>query len=143
MWRLLVFDDPAVRVALIRDVDSPVLPRERAAVDVWLQSEAPFHVLRDHVKHTAPILAGLWGGFTGLLPKLGPPAFAYAHRDATRFCDQNFLREFVWPRIRGATLAVDSVYALRETVDYPTEFPRYDPVHVGCSWSRQMIRGTS
>jgi hypothetical protein len=52
----------------VRDVDSPILPRERAGIDLWLASDAPFYCLRDNPIHAEPMLAGMWGGFTGLLP---------------------------------------------------------------------------
>lgn len=138
-WRFLPFEDSDVDVVLVRDVDSPPLPRERAAVDQWLASDLPFHVMRDHVQHTAPILAGLWGGFTRVLPKLVPPMEKHLLRDTTRFCDQNFLREFVWPRIRHATLTTDSIYTLGNTVDFPHGFPKRGRLHVGFGWSRQQI----
>jgi hypothetical protein len=143
MWRFLALDDPDVDVVLVRDVDSPLLSRERAAIDLWLQDDAPFHVLRDNILHTAPIMAGLWGGFTGLLPKLGPKIVKYLQVDTTRYCDQSFLSKFVWPQIRDATLAIDSVYSLGKSVDFPAAFPKHGRDHVGVSWSRQQILGPS
>lgn len=139
MWRFLPFDDPNVDVVLVRDVDSPITLRERAGIDLWLNKEAPFHVMRDHIQHTAPILAGLWGGFTKLLPPFRSSIFEYQQKDTSRYADQNYLRHFVWPQICRATLAIDSVYTLRETEDFPQAFPRYDTFHVGCSWSRGII----
>lgn len=139
-WRFLPFDDPDVDVVVVRDVDSPVTVRERAAIDLWLTSEEPFYVMRDDVQHTAPMLAGLWGGFTGLLPPLEPMARAYLLGDSTRYSDQNFLRRMVWPRIRGATLAIDSVYSLRDSVDFPKAFTKRGSLHVGCSYPRSMFR---
>lgn len=141
LWRLLAFDDPEVHVVLVRDVDSPILPRERAAIDTWLRAEEPFHVIRDDVQHTAPIMAGLWGGFAGVLPKMREPAFAYARVDSTRYCDQRFLRWFVWPRIREATLGIDSVYSFGNTVRFPSIFPKYGSHHVGGGWTRKQILG--
>ena len=138
MWRFLPFDDPEVDIVLVRDVDSPITLRERAGVDLWLKRDAPFHVMRDHIQHTAPILAGLWGGFTRLLPPLRPSIFHYQQENTSRYAAQNYLRYFVWPRIRMATLAIDSIYTLRETVDFPPAFPKCT-VHVGCGWQRGMI----
>jgi hypothetical protein len=137
-WRFLPFDDSDVDVVLVRDVDSPLLPRERGAVDAWLAGDRPFHVLRDHVQHNAPMLAGLWGGFTGLLPPLGPAMSKYLAQDTTRFADQRFLRQFVWPRIRQATLAIDSHYSLGETIDFPG-LAGPGNVHVGCGWTRRQM----
>ena len=142
-WRFLPFDDPGVDCVLIRDVDSPILPRERAAMNAWLASDKPFHVMRDHVQHNATILAGLWGGFTGLLPKLGSIIDRHVSADSGRFSDQAFLRKHIWPRIRDATLAFDSQYKLRDSVDFPEGFPNFGNYHVGIGWNRKAVLGAA
>ena len=43
---------------LSRDVDSNISEREVAAVKQWLNSDASFHVMRDHPQHGVFILAG-------------------------------------------------------------------------------------
>ncbi|MGZ0187411.1 MAG: tetratricopeptide repeat protein, partial [Alphaproteobacteria bacterium] len=45
-WRFQVIEDLAVRRFLIRDADSVINVRERVAVDEWLASDKPFHVMR-------------------------------------------------------------------------------------------------
>jgi hypothetical protein len=140
-WRFLAFDDPNVDVVLVRDVDSPILRRERAGIDLWLSSNAPFYCLRDSPIHAEPMLAGMWGGFTGLLPKIGPLCYQYAVSDHSRFADQRFLREVIWPRIRDATLSIDSDNALGTSVDFPDGFPKSGALHVGMGWTRQQILG--
>lgn len=52
----------------MRDVDSRLSARDRMAVEEWIQSGEPFHVLRDHPAHCGwPINAGMWGGVKGAL----------------------------------------------------------------------------
>lgn len=141
-WRFLAFDDPAVDVVMCRDVDSPVLPRERAAIDLWLAGTKPFYCLRDHPIHAEVILAGMWGGFTGLLPPLGPLANRFVNSNHSRFADQTFLRSAVWPRLRDhAILSVDSIPSLEGAVDFPPGHPKHGRLHVGCSWTREQIFG--
>ena len=51
-------------IILSRDCDSRVGPREVRAVDEWLSSTKPHHVIRDHPEHLAGwanVLGGLWG----------------------------------------------------------------------------------
>jgi hypothetical protein len=86
-------------------------------------------------------MAGMWGGFTGLLPPLGPAAARFLPPDRSRYVDQQFLRRFVLPRIRDATLAVDSVYALGESVDFPPGCPAAGSIRAGSGWSRKQILG--
>ena len=136
-WRFWAFDDPEVDVVLIRDVDSPLSPRERLAIEDWLHnSDAPFHVMRDHVLHCEPMMAGLWGGFTGLLPKLAPICQAYLRQRSFRYADQDFLRQVVWPRIRDAALSHDKYFELGETRRFPEGGRVYGPMHVGWAWPR-------
>ena len=70
MWRFLVIDDPSVKRFLLRDADSLLSEREAAAVEAWLDSPFLFHHMRDYCSHTELILAGLWGGCTGILPNI-------------------------------------------------------------------------
>ena len=57
-----VLGDATVRRFLVRDTDAWLLPCGRAAVTQWEESEAMFHVMRDHPAHYGQMLAGLWGG---------------------------------------------------------------------------------
>ncbi|MBK0400436.1 tetratricopeptide repeat protein [Limibaculum sp. M0105] len=141
LWRFLAFDDPGVDVVLCRDVDSPILPRERAAIDLWLTRDEPFYCLRDHPVHAELLLAGMWGGFTRVLPPLTETALRHSHRDATKFADQRFLRSWVWPRIKHALLQIDSFASLEGSIDFPPTFRKVGRQHVGMSWTRKQILG--
>nr|WP_295832071.1 tetratricopeptide repeat protein [uncultured Azospirillum sp.] len=107
-WRFLASDDPTVRRFICRDSDSRVGPRERAAVEAWIVSGKPFHVMRDHPLHSELMLAGMWGGVAGLLPPLEPLIDRFAAAEADRWQDQRFLRSHLWPLIAGACLVHDS-----------------------------------
>ena len=58
-WRFLAIDDSDI--VIFRDTDSRLTNRERVAVDEWLESGKPVHIMRDHPYHTENILAGMWG----------------------------------------------------------------------------------
>lgn len=42
-----------------------MIEREMVAVKAWLKSDKQFHVMRDHVYHEHPVMAGLWGARWG------------------------------------------------------------------------------
>ena len=61
-WRFLPLLDPTVDRLMSRDSDSHISSRERDAVQQWLtESNATFHIMRDHQYHTVEILAGKIG----------------------------------------------------------------------------------
>ena len=112
-WRFHVVSDPDIDRFMVRDADSLLTLRERAAVDEWLQSEKPFHIMRDSAAHTSLILAGSWGGMAGRLPDLAPHYRSYLDSARqTASVDQTFLGEVVWPAIKEHVLIHDDVYEL-------------------------------
>jgi GR25 family glycosyltransferase involved in LPS biosynthesis len=130
-WRFLVANDPTVRRFLVRDADSVISTREAKAVAEWLQSDRWFHVMRDYWTHTDPILAGMWGGRSGLLPELAPLIVNYkSGKLETPNIDQWFLRDRVWPLIRQATLIHDRCFRVLGAKLWPEPDPVGD-WHVG------------
>jgi len=133
-WRFLASDDPQVERFICRDCDSLVNQREKAAVDEWLTSGKRFHVMRDHPEHAELIMAGMWGGVAGLLPKLSHQAVTYyeGHVQKWRWVDQDFLRERIWPVIRTDALVHDSCYRMGDDIRaFPEGFELAAGEHVG------------
>ncbi|WP_073521743.1 hypothetical protein [Pseudomonas fluorescens] len=148
MWRFLVVDDPEVDRYLIRDADSLLSEREKAAVEQWVASDYWFHHIRDYFTHTELILAGLWGGCRGGLMELKPlmQNWLTQQADVTRFADQIFLRESVWPTLRQSVLSHDDWFDFHGAVPFPSHPPirwRTESFHVGSNASFQAIRGSS
>jgi hypothetical protein len=148
MWRFLVADDPEVTRFLIRDGDSLLSEREQAAVTQWIASPFWFHHIRDYFTHTELVLAGLWRGCRGVLAPLKPlmQGWLAKQSDVTRFADQIFLREIVWPTLRQSVLNHDEVFGF----DGARAFPAHPPIrwgsaqfHVGSNASYQGIQGAS
>ena len=67
LTRFLVYDDPKVSVAVVRDADSRLSPRELFAVNAWISSDFRFHVMRDHASHDVAVLGGMFGMKRGAL----------------------------------------------------------------------------
>ena len=129
-WRFTAFDDPNVDFVMVRDVDSPFTIRERMVVDEWLDSPSPFHAIRDDPNHMEPLMAGMWGGRTGILPPVAPLVQTYLPFIKIRYADQHFLRLNIWPRICDITLSHDRHYSLRNSRK-PPEHPTQDKVNIG------------
>ena len=133
-WRFLAADDDSVSRFLVRDSDSVINPREQAAVEEWLASDRYFHVMRDYYTHTELILAGLWGGVGGILPirKLISVFTRGGTSGAiTRIVDQIFLRQSIWPIVRGSLMTHDSRHRVLEARDFPAHATLPADRHVG------------
>lgn len=60
-WRFLVFDDPGIKIAIVRDIDSMASVREKKMIDDWISSGKKLHIIRDHPNHQSRIMGGMWG----------------------------------------------------------------------------------
>ena len=142
LWRFEVISDSRVERFLIRDADSVINIRERVAVDEWLQSDRHFHLMRDYFSHTELILAGMWGGVTGILPSTDEllDNFSTTSGPTSNF-DQAFLRAMVWPTVKQSVLIHDRHFRCFDSKPFPAlgTLPEYR--HVGQNesalWGRE------
>jgi hypothetical protein len=112
--RFLVMNDRNVGRFLVRDCDARLSAAEVDLVQQWIDSDYPFHVVRDHVLHNELMIGCLWGGRTDCgidivelmrrYFKFGPTA-KYGH-------DQRMLGLMLWPLIRNRCLVHDKHYRL-------------------------------
>ena len=62
VWRFLLLGDPTVSMFIVRDSESRLRLREKAAANEWISSGKPFHSMRDHPLHNDPMMGGNSGG---------------------------------------------------------------------------------
>jgi GR25 family glycosyltransferase involved in LPS biosynthesis len=111
-WRFLAAEDPTVSHVIFRDTDSRLSAREAVAVQTWLESAKPFHLMRDHPFHWPAIMAGMWGcqggtltGWRSVMDEVNAqPASLQAYGG-----DQTFLSERVYPQIKAQCLIHDAI----------------------------------
>jgi hypothetical protein len=124
-------DDVRFAYWLVRDADSRLNIRDRLAVDAWIESGKPFHVMRDHPWHTRPIMGCSCGGVGGYPGGMIAAANAWPRR--TNYCDDEaFLAEVIWPRVKKDAMVHDGCCAKprfgeSEVLPFPRplEFGRY------------------
>ncbi len=110
MWRFLVFADPDVEIALLRDTDSRFSKREIFAVQEWLKSGKNFHIMRDHPCHDMPIMAGMWGAKCKALPDI--EQLITDNYQKNRYgADQFFLRKMLYLRAKSDSCIHASFWA--------------------------------
>ena len=132
-WRFLVASDPEVGRFMVRDCDSAFSLREVLIVDEWLESGKLFHVIHDWHTHTALVLAGLWGGVSGVLPDMLSmlDGFFASNRTITTNVDQFFLAQCVWPAIKESCLVHDRFFDAFSPRRPPLKHFRTRKDHIG------------
>lgn len=134
-WRFLVEDDPEVDIYLVRDADSVPNIKERIAVQGWLKSGEPFHVMRDQPTHSELVLAGMWGAHRGNIRGMGQKIldFAETQKDVlnSRVYDQVFLRRVIWPLMRGRVFLQDGSNGYGATGVYDPTYVLPKRMHIG------------
>jgi hypothetical protein len=114
-WRFCpMYDDPQIERFIVRDTDSKLSEREAVAVQEWIASGKPFHIMRDNTAHNVPILGGMWGAVPGCVPNFAENIRKWmqtvqGHKENPmgRYhgTDQEFLWKFVWPVIKDNHIA--------------------------------------
>lgn len=114
-WRFHpMFDDRTVERFIVRDTDSFFSQREVLAVNEWIESGKPFHIIRDCESHQTQILGGTWGAIPGCIPNFGDCIANWMSRLAPdpknprglyHGSDQMFLTHYVWPVVRDNHIA--------------------------------------
>jgi hypothetical protein len=103
-WRFRALKDVGYDFYLFRDVDSRPILRERLAVEAWLKTDRKYHIMRDHPRHGAALLAGMWGVRA---PEANKLSRLFPHSLVAKdyyMVEQDFLRSTVWPRARLSVL---------------------------------------
>lgn len=113
-WRFNPIMDTDVERFIVRDADARLSIREADAVQEWIESGKPFHIMRDHPCHNIPILAGMWGAVPGCIPDFKETLQNFIEtvrpyhgnsRGPYHGIDQDFLSQHVWHHIKDNHIA--------------------------------------
>jgi hypothetical protein len=129
-WRLWVAADADVDRFIVRDVDSRLNSREKAAVDAWIASGAKFHIMRDSIHHSRLMLAGMWGGLGQCLPEIRRQVDNWGRYSAPGQCDQ-FMSEVIYPLTRHQSLCHDSFGHFDDGMPFPPHATMRETSYVG------------
>lgn len=117
-WRFLTADIDNATV-IVRDTDSRLNHREKAAVDAWLNSKYDFHIMRDHPFHVSRVMGGMWGARNNICKGIGKWLDAYKFSNCYD-TDQAFLREVVYPRVVSSCIVHDP---FMDHIPFPSNAP--------------------
>jgi hypothetical protein len=126
LWRLLaLWVEPCTRV-ILRDTDSRITLREVAAVEEWIASDYPIHIMRDHPCHGTPILGGMWGAKPLFVRRFlnQDILLHWSEKDGT---DQDLLRKYVYPKVKSHAIIHDSYFFFEPFAKRRFSVPRESP----------------
>lgn len=107
-WRFFAVEDRTITRVLVRDIDSRLTNRDRAAVAEWIKSGRYFHTMRDNEWHKTVILGGIWGTVGGFINPAVLEAWRSQDDRAPRAYqkgdDQAWLATELWPHVREHNL---------------------------------------
>jgi hypothetical protein len=134
-WRYWVAGDNQVDRFIVRDIDSRLNPRERAAVDEWIASGKSFHLMRDIIYHSRyRALGGMWGGIGGKLPLVADLTDRWGLYDQHGQSDR-FVSEVLFPFMKDDYICHDGT---GNCSDNGRSFPPHPPL-VGTRYVGEII----
>ena len=111
LWRFLPAQDESVDYFISRDCDSRLFERDVISVNDWIESEKPFHIIREHPwGHTWVINAGMWGCVGGFIEDIKDSMNEYFKNSKwsnVREVDQWFLKECIYPEVKDYSFISD------------------------------------
>lgn len=130
-YRFFTIDRPEVGIAFSRDADSQINARDQYCINEFLKSSKKFQIIRDSPSHGVEILGGMWGIKKGLDINVQSlmERFKSRNNGFKHGTDQDFLGEYVYPRVRDHTISFDQFFNYRNEFRVTIPLP-YDE-HVG------------
>jgi hypothetical protein len=112
-WRFRPALDDNVTAFIVRDIDSLLGHKEKAAVHEWLCSDKDLHCMRDHIEHNVPILGGMWGCRGAVKALLAEKLNQLTDINSINYkgSDQDFLSREVWEPCKNLAIVHDKFYA--------------------------------
>ena len=112
LWRLNPIFDTFSNSFFPRDADSLISEREIELMNLFLESNKSFHIIRDHVLHFMPIMGGLFGVKIEIyhLFTLKNVKNLLFNVDNVYNFDQLFLADYIYPLIAKHSLIHTSSY---------------------------------
>ena len=123
MWRFEAIDDPDVEVMMCRDTDTRILLREKLAVDMWLNSNKLFHIMRDHPDHNFKILGGMFGTKKIPIIKSWISIMSKCIQVSEKSYDQDFLSDYIYDTIKDNSMIHANFNTYEDhTIKFPIEY---------------------
>jgi len=123
IWRFIPCSEPNIDVVLSRDADCRISSREVEAINMWLNSNKDFHIIRDHPYHNAPILGGLWGARNKILKDMTTllEEFETTKTPDKKQYDQKFLGDVVYNKIKDKAFVNDEFFERKNKLQTPRD----------------------
>lgn len=129
-WRAWIASEARVERFIVRDVDSRLNSREKAAVDAWIASKKTFHIMRDSKFHARRVLAGMWGGLGQCVPSMRQLTDSWGLYEKPGENDQ-FMSACIFPLMESNYLCHDNHNHFGDAQPFPHHRPMSGTSYVG------------
>jgi hypothetical protein len=124
-WRFYTADDSRFTHTIIRDADSRLNVRDKAATDAWIESGKSLHVIWDDPWHkNRKIIGGAWGIKNKSFEQIEKACVEWPDH-STYGDDENFLDAVIWPKFADTTDFIRHSFSPDSKLD--TTFPDHAP----------------
>jgi hypothetical protein len=123
IWRFHACADDDVSVVLSRDTDCRLSERELESVNMWLDSDKDFHIIRDHPYHNAPIMGGMWGARNKILKNIKELLhdFESTNTPDRKQYDQIFLGNIIYNIVKNKCFVNDVFFERKNKLKTPRD----------------------
>ena len=129
-WRFWIAAEPDVDHFIVRDADSRLNAREKAAVDDWIKSGKSFQAMRDNIAHAKRILAGMWGATGNKLPHIRRMTDTWGQY-SERGENDRFMSDIIFPLISDDSICHDDHGHFPDAIPFPPHEPMTGTSFVG------------
>jgi hypothetical protein len=133
IYRYFPIDNLLVDICIIRDADSRIYDRDISCINDFVESDALFHIIRDHPNHFHKIMAGMWGIKRNLLQisiEQLYKCWRYKNNVNDFWADTSFLCEVIYPMVIHNALIHDELHNMEsDTIKLKARIPVRDELH--------------
>jgi len=135
LWRLKPLWDENVNFVICRDLDSVITPRERYAVQEFINLDGTCHNLAELPQHNTCLMGGLCG-FSGKefrknFKNISWNNLIASHKLTVKGSDQTFLRDIIWPKMNSNSVEHRTAGIIQYPVVHKLNNPDFN-IQVNC-----------
>lgn len=134
--RFFAIDEEYTEFLFVRDADSRVHERDACCIEDFINATKSLHIIRDHLKHSSRVMAGMVGIRKSLFPhnmtELIKGWMGKNGRGVTKYgCDTMFANNVLYPMLKKSMMVHDNHHHFKDEEITPFRYPIRNNAYVG------------